>query len=73
MDMRPTYIVPTIHLYHVIVFVCTRDDYFHHFVFAGIICPLGFYYQAGPIQNAIGYVERFSPTVHQWWKLWRVN
>ena len=54
-DLHSTYMVPAIHIYHMICFHCTKDDYFHHFVFAGIICPLGFYFKAGPIQNAVGF------------------
>ena len=54
-DLHATYMVRAIHIYHLVCFHCTRDDYFHHFVFAGIICPLGFYFKAGPIQNAVGF------------------
>ncbi len=54
-DSHATYMVPAIHIYHLVCFHCTKDDYFHHFVFAGIICPLGFYFKAGPIQNAVGF------------------
>ena len=38
-----------------LVFKCTMDDYFHHFVFGGVICTLGLYQPVGPLQNAVGF------------------
>lgn len=47
--------VLAIHLYHLMAFPCTAEDYFHHFVFAGVLCPLGLLIKIGPVMNAVSF------------------
>jgi len=54
-SLVPALVVPSIHLYHLIAFECSVGDWVHHVVFAGIICPLGLFFDPGPIQNMVGF------------------
>lgn len=52
----PAYVIPAIHIYHLVAFPCTPADWVHHVLFAGVICPLGlFISQTGPVQNAVSF------------------
>lgn len=54
-SLSPTFMVPAIHVYHMLMFKCSRADYVHHLLFAGIICPLGFIYEIGTLQNCVAF------------------
>lgn len=55
-SMVPAYVVPAIHIYHLIAFRnLTVGDYVHHALFCGIICPIGLFMEAGVAQNAVGW------------------
>jgi hypothetical protein len=52
----PIYMITVLHAYHLIVFPnVSRDDWFHHIVFVGIICFCGFYFKSGPLQNLMAF------------------
>jgi len=54
-SMYPIYMIPAIHLYHLFFFKCSRADWVHHVVFAGIICPMGLFLKTGPVANAVAF------------------
>ena len=54
-SLVPAVVVPSIHLYHLMAFECSVGDWVHRILFAGIICPLGLFFDPGPIQNMVGF------------------
>lgn len=54
-SLGPASLVPAIHIYHLVAFACSTDDIVHHLVFAGVICPFGFYLDLGSIQAAVAF------------------
>ena len=51
----PNFFISAIHIYHCCFFKCTKADWVHHLVFAGIICPMGLFLDSGPVANAIAF------------------
>ena len=51
----PNFFISAIHIYHCCFFKCTKADWIHHLVFAGIICPMGLFLESGPVANAIAF------------------
>lgn len=50
------YVIAAIHLYHMIAFRdLTADDYFHHILFSGVICPAGLIWYSGRIISCLGF------------------
>jgi hypothetical protein len=54
-SLVPAYVVPAVHLYHLVAFECSAADWAHHLVFAGVICPLGLFFEPGPVQNTVAF------------------
>jgi len=54
-SLYPILMIPAIHLYHLFCFHCSKADWVHHVVFAGIICPMGLFLKTGPIANAVAF------------------
>ena len=54
-SLWPAWVVPAIHLYHLLAFECSTADWVHHLLFAGIIGPIGFFFEPGPVQNTVGF------------------
>ena len=42
-------------MYHLLAFECSTADWVHHLLFAGIICPIGLFFEPGPVQNTVGF------------------
>lgn len=53
--LLPCALIPAIHVYHMIAFRCTSSDLFHHLLFAGLISPMGLFFETGPVQNAVAF------------------
>ena len=54
-SLVPAIVVPGTHLYHLLAFQCSTADWVHHLLFAGVICPLGLFFEPGPVQNTVGF------------------
>ena len=55
-NMLAAYIIPAIHVYHIVAFRgLSMGDIVHHVVFAGVICPIGLYMEGGVVQNAVAF------------------
>ena len=49
----PMRIIAALHIFHMLAFKCSKADYFHHFLFVGLLCPAGLLCDWGPLQNAV--------------------
>jgi hypothetical protein len=51
----PARMIVALHLYHLLAFKCTWDDWIHHLVFVGIIGGLGLCMNGGPILGLVAF------------------
>lgn len=51
----PVYIIVALHVYHLLAFRTTAEDWFHHILFVGALGPVGLLQEVGPVQNLLAF------------------
>mmetsp|Transcript_3810 Transcript_3810/g.8252 ORF Transcript_3810/g.8252 Transcript_3810/m.8252 type:complete len:228 (+) Transcript_3810:81-764(+) len=51
----PAHQIVALHMYHLMAFKCTKDEWVHHIIFVSIIGGVGLYFAAGPLVNMVAF------------------